>query len=939
MTEPTFNSQLSFSNAPDNTQVDMSNTYNPAQDSVLNNINDTYKAIVSKFEHNYELLKFIPTPNVVDSRPVGCAVPAEGTNTSPVTMSQLDNNLHTVDSCKLAASLQFADLKYLEKLNGPTSSSTKGLRFTVYDGYFNDDVTYPSRRQPSKSESGNNDITGIATDFSDIYKSTTNTTSGATQYNRPRVDQHNYTVEWKGIIIPDETGNWTFSTNSDDASFLWIGDSAATPSIANALVNNRSPHGMRTVTNSIYLNKDTQYQFRMQFGEAGGGYNNILSVTPPTTSKGNRYYGVLYVNSAASLKQMYYSLQESSQSNTAKGLFNCYVTDPNNDTTVGEVANINNTITSGYYNATDYGILWQGLSTTTTPSQVPTSGIITAQMTTAGFFNIVSGTTATSTLVRTLFDVNRYNDLNNNPVINQSGTPYPAPQYLFLYLRGENWDVNATTASVSLEMWGWNVGGNGQWKHLSNIFPEGTITVKDSVPNYNWAKQCRFGCCDMNTKLPFILSWNAGWIFKMGITADNYLISWDGRFKLSLSTDANAINLNLYYSKKPCQNTTTDKASGAKVVYTTQTDGKSQYLYKLSIDPKLNRMFYANDLSLSMQYVPSNPNPILQSFGYSPIGEYAPPPASALLPGDKMNSPNDKISDCELKCSNATNPTCDNFYYYQDNTGKNYCTLGTKDSTGHILPKTGAINVPQPNSNIVNPSLYISDKNFNMDTGCMSQPIYVNNITTYEDANNYLKHTIKNEPLNSGVPLGYLAEKEYLGWYKTQQQLMFGTNYRCPEEAKCQSSVQQAFTLMNTQNDNENMNMNIVEPFNGYNTNSCTTDGAQVGCVNYIENNKIKPLLSANNQFLQTLSDLSNNNVHLSTSISQYKNIRLDLSNNVNAHYWDTTADHLINPVPTLLDTANSDTNTLMMQQNNMYIAGTMTTATLLILAIMLGSS
>ena len=59
----------------------------------------------------------------------------------------------------------------------------------------------------------------------------------------------------------------------------------------------------------------------------------------------------------------------------------------------------------------------------------------------------------------------------------------------------------------------------------------------------------------------------------------------------------------------------------------------------------------------------------------------------------------------------------------------------------------------------------------------------------------------------------------------------------------------------------------------------------------------------------------------------------------MNAHYWDTTDDNLINPVPTLLDTANSDTNTLMMQQNNMYIAGTMTTATLLILAIMLGST
>ena len=138
---------------------------------------------------------------------------------------------------------------------------------------------------------------------------------------------------------------------------------------------------------------------------------------------------------------------------------------------------------------------------------------------------------------------------------------------------------------------------------------------------------------------------------------------------------------------------------------------------------------------------------------------------------------------------------------------------------------------------------------------------------------------------------------------------------------------------------NENKDMNMVESFNNYNMNSCTTDGAQVGCVNYIENNKIKPLLSATTQFLQTVSDLSNNNVHLSTSISQYKDISYDLSNNVNAHYWDTTDDHLINPVPTLLDTANSDTNTLMMQQNNMYIAGTMTTATLLILAIMLGST
>ena len=926
MTEPSFNSQLEFSNKPDNSKHDLTNTYNSAQDSILNNLNDTYRAIIPKYEYNYELLKFIPTANVVGSRPIGCAVPPEGSNDPQVNMQPLDSNLHTVGSCKLAASLQFADIKYQEKLNGSTISSTQGLKFTVYDGYFNDDVTYPSSH--SASMSNGSPITGIAKDFSDIYKSTTN--SAGASNNKPRVDQHNYTVEWRGIIIPDETGNWTFSTNSDDASFLWIGDSAATPSIGNALVNNRSPHGMRTVTKSIYLNKDTQYQFRMQFGEAGGGYNNILSITPPTSSKGNRYYGVLFVNSAPALKQMYYSLQENSMENTAKGLFNCYVTDPNDVTTVpGQVANINSTITSGYYNATDYSILWRGLN----QNQIPGSGSITAQMTTDGYFNIVP----TSGSPVTIFDVNNYKGMDGIMVINQ-GSKYKAPQYLFLYLRGENWDVDATTASVSLEMWGWNVGGNGQWQHLSNIFPEGTITVKDSVPNYNWAKQCRFGCCDMNTKLPFILSWNAGWIFKMGITKDNYLISWDGRFKLSLSTDSGTTNLNLYYSKKPCQNTTTDEASGAKVVYTAQTEGPAQYFYGVSVDSKVNKMFYANDLSQSLQYVPSNPNTILKTFGYTSIGSYVPPPNKTLQPGDKMNPPNDQLSDCELKCSNTQG--CDNFYYYQKGSD-NYCTLGTPATNGGILPTgqigtPGPINVPQPNSNIVNPSLYISNKNFDMGSDCMVQSIHVNNITSYDNTNNYLKHTINNSPLNTVQPLGYIQEKEYLDWDCKEKKTKFGSDYKCPDVTKCLGSVRkEGFSEMK----NENKDMNMVESFNNYNMNSCTTDGAQVGCVNYIENNKIKPLLSANTQFLQTLSDLSNNNVHLSTSISQYKDISYDLSNNVNAHYWDTTDDHLINPVPTLLDTANSDTNTLMMQQNNMYIAGTMTTATLLILAIMLGST
>lgn len=78
--------------------------------------------------------------------------------------------------------------------------------------------------------------------------------------------------------------------------------------------------------------------------------------------------------------------------------------------------------------------------------------------------------------------------------------------------------------------------------------------------------------------------------------------------------------------------------------------------------------------------------------------------------------PNETIKDCELKCSNVSG--CDNFYYYQNNNGVNYCTLGTQATDGNILPQ-GAINVAQPNSNIVNPSLYIANKNFNLGPDCM----------------------------------------------------------------------------------------------------------------------------------------------------------------------------------------------------------------------------
>ena len=94
---------------------------------------------------------------------------------------------------------------------------------------------------------------------------------------------HNYSVEWYGVFIPDSTGNWTFSTDSDDASYIWIGPTADTGyNNTNATVNNRNPHPMIGINQNIksaqnYV-KGQQYSIRMQFGEAGGQYNFILEI-------------------------------------------------------------------------------------------------------------------------------------------------------------------------------------------------------------------------------------------------------------------------------------------------------------------------------------------------------------------------------------------------------------------------------------------------------------------------------------------------------------------------------------------------------------------------------------------------------------------------------------------------------------------------------------
>lgn len=152
---------------------------------------------------------------------------------------------------------------------GMDSQYTDGLKYVIYNGYMNDRVDFVQ----TATVKTNNDlpVTGTVTEIKNI-------TTGTNGFILPNQSLHTYTVEWTGFFKPDKPGNWIFSTNSDDCSFLWLGSVATTGyTQRNALVNNGNQHGMRTVYSTpIGLNQFEYYPIRIQFGENWGGHDMVV---------------------------------------------------------------------------------------------------------------------------------------------------------------------------------------------------------------------------------------------------------------------------------------------------------------------------------------------------------------------------------------------------------------------------------------------------------------------------------------------------------------------------------------------------------------------------------------------------------------------------------------------------------------------------------------
>jgi hypothetical protein len=151
-----------------------------------------------------------------------------------------------------------------------------GLYRRTYSGYFNDNVNYFDGASP----------TAAAVDTSPLSPGTP-----------PSNTSYQWLGYWRATSDTIFSGNTYFQLTSDDASYMWIGNTAITGyTTGNALINNGGTHPSTTITGIIAMTAGVYYPIRIQYGENTGVTAFSLTVytislgTYTTTMTSNIFY-------------------------------------------------------------------------------------------------------------------------------------------------------------------------------------------------------------------------------------------------------------------------------------------------------------------------------------------------------------------------------------------------------------------------------------------------------------------------------------------------------------------------------------------------------------------------------------------------------------------------------------------------------------------------
>jgi hypothetical protein len=146
-----------------------------------------------------------------------------------------------------------------------------GLYGRVYTGYFNDVPTWFATATQSSASA----VTSL------VIPTFPSTTS----------------LQLLGYFLPRTTETYTFYTNSDDASWLWIGNNAVSGfTTANATVNNGGLHGAVEQSGTVNLTAGIYYPIRIQYGNGPSSGLLTVSFSTPSIAKTSTFTDLIFYN-------------------------------------------------------------------------------------------------------------------------------------------------------------------------------------------------------------------------------------------------------------------------------------------------------------------------------------------------------------------------------------------------------------------------------------------------------------------------------------------------------------------------------------------------------------------------------------------------------------------------------------------------------------------
>lgn len=141
-----------------------------------------------------------------------------------------------------------------------------GIRKVTYTGYHNDNVAFTNTATATDSTTANNfTIASIA---------------------------ENTTVLYTGYLLATYTGTWTFTITSDDASYLWIGNTAVTGYTTSNELASASWSGPGTGT--ISLTAGEYYPIRVLYGNGPASGNLTLTYAHTGQAATSDFTGKLF---------------------------------------------------------------------------------------------------------------------------------------------------------------------------------------------------------------------------------------------------------------------------------------------------------------------------------------------------------------------------------------------------------------------------------------------------------------------------------------------------------------------------------------------------------------------------------------------------------------------------------------------------------------------